>query len=351
MIPVLVPDMPTADELLPWLRMIDAAKWYANGGPLVQRLERELGDMLGASARCVTSGTAALELALRALRLPAGSLVVVPSVTFVATAQAVERAGLGVIFADVSPMSWCLTPERVLEIGRDRSRVRAVVPVCAYGQALPPGPWADLATRLPVVIDAAGALYDQQVPEGVTVCYSMHATKALGCGEGGVIATREPGVLNAVEALREFGPGGGNAKLDEYRAAVALAGLHRKRDDWQDDLERAYAANMPRGIRAQVGQRQTRRTLFPVLLPAWASAADAAAKLARAGVGTRQWYAPFPAHLEHFQPCVPPGARTPVADMLRDRGLGLPWHAQMRPADAAFVCDALRGVMAAAVPA
>src|SRR5689334_13977749 len=96
-IPLLVPDMPSADELLPYLRRIDASRWYTNFGPLVDELERELRESLGEASQAalttVANCTLGLELALAASGLAPGARVLLPALTFVATGMAVRRAG------------------------------------------------------------------------------------------------------------------------------------------------------------------------------------------------------------------------------------------------------------------
>jgi dTDP-4-amino-4,6-dideoxygalactose transaminase len=93
MIRVLIPSMPTADELLPFLREIDERKVYVNGGPLVRRLEAEDRGLDESPCTVVSNGTLSLELALRAMNLPQGCGVLVPAVTYVASAQAIVNAG------------------------------------------------------------------------------------------------------------------------------------------------------------------------------------------------------------------------------------------------------------------
>src|SRR5690606_7349335 len=96
MIRLLVPDLPDADMVLPYLREIDAAKWYTNFGPLIARLEGNLAAIIGIStshAVSVANCTLGLELSLAALNLPHHARVLVPALTFAASATAVLRAG------------------------------------------------------------------------------------------------------------------------------------------------------------------------------------------------------------------------------------------------------------------
>ena len=116
-IPLLIPELPSVAELQPYLERIDAARWYSNFGPLCREFEGALAGMFIAKnaqpvrVTTVSSCTLGLELALRALDLAPGSQVLLPALTFVASATAVVRAGLVPVAADVDPQSWLLTPE------------------------------------------------------------------------------------------------------------------------------------------------------------------------------------------------------------------------------------------------
>src|SRR3989442_687951 len=108
-IPVLRPLLRTAGEILPYLEAIDAGRWYTNSGPLLQQFEGRLAEHFGVeTTELVTASNATLAIAqsLRAMGAPAGSLCVMPSWTFVATAAAAVWAGLEPYFIDVDPGTW-----------------------------------------------------------------------------------------------------------------------------------------------------------------------------------------------------------------------------------------------------
>ena len=349
MIKVLVPSMPTADEILPWLRQMDEAKVYVNHGPMVQLLERELA-MLVCKAPCavVSNGTLALELALRALNLPAGADVLVPAVTYVATGQAIVNAGLTPVICDVNPVSWTLRADTAFEIAKNHRVLHAVVPVAAFGVPLPIADWERFIdeTGLPVVMDAAGAIMDQAPPVSnrISICYSLHATKALGAGEGGVVASRDEAVVARVRDLATFGTGGTNAKMSEYHASAALASIGRK-DDWRRNVNRWYAHGLPSGVRVQGGLLQQHRTLMPVLLPEVPPhAAMVQAQLQEAGVESKLWYRPFLDERTQFHPFMKWGPLT-TTEMLRRHLIGLPYHAFLTEADVAHVCQCLTRII------
>jgi dTDP-4-amino-4,6-dideoxygalactose transaminase len=342
--------MPTADALLPYLRRIDAARVYSNRGPLVDELERHLETLVGAPTVTTTNGTDAIELALRALGVKRGSLIAMPAMTFVGTGQAVQHADYRMALFDVDARNWQLSPDTVRQAMRAGFPIRAVVVVAAFGIPVPIAPWDDFAreTGLPVVIDAAGAIADQKVSEraNTATTYSLHATKFIGAGEGGFVASHNRHVLDMVRRLSTFGHGGRNAKMSEYHAAVALACT---RPAWLEERAR---------LTQQVGfwyvqqldgfydlpTRGTFSTLLPVLLPNSVRACDAIAAFAAAGIGSKQWYRPFLDELPQFG-AAPRPAEMPVTQALRERMVGLPFHTSLTREDVLHVCNTLRDIV------
>ena len=349
-IPLMMPSLPTADDLLPYLRRIDANRWYSNFGPLVSEFESRIaasfagaGDVRVVS---VSSCTAGIELALRALSLPTGAPVLVPALTFIATASAVRCAGLSPVVADVDPRSWLLTPE----IARAAVRTigaRAVIPVTTFGAEQDGGAWSAFTrdTGVPVIVDAAAGYGNQRDPGPTCAVFSLHATKPLAAGEGGFVVTRDAKLAHDIRRLSNFGinldrPADGpigsavatgtNAKLSEYHAAVALASLDR----WPATAA-ARSALYARSVRAaqaacggklalQATAEGTVRGVCPYLFPDGASRDRAESVCRERGIGTRRWYLPTidrqPAfgHVAHLP--------TPVADAIGEQLLGVPFY-------------------------
>lgn len=356
-IPLMLPSLPTADELLPYLRRIDANRWYSNFGPLASEFEARIaasfGDANPVRVISMSSCTAGIELALRALALPPNAPVLVPALTFIATASAVRCAGLAPVVADIDADSWLLTPE----IARAAVRTigaRAVVPVTTFGVEQDGAAWSAFArdTGVPVVIDAAAGYGNQRDPGPTCSVYSLHATKPLAAGEGGFVVTRDATLAHAIRRLSNFGinldrPADGpigsavatgtNAKLSEYHAAVALASLDRwpttasvRNALYERSVDAAQRACGGR-LGLQAAPPWTVRSVCPYLLPD-ASARDRAEAIFRArGIGIRRWYLPTidrqPAfgHVDHLP--------TPVADAMGDRLVGVPFYPDL-PADA-----------------
>lgn len=212
---------------------------FTNGGPLAHELEGTVAtDLARPWARVTSSGTSALTVALLALDLPPGSEVVTTPLTFIATALAIEAAGLRPRFAAADADTLTLDPDAVAHaIG---PRTSALLPVHLFG--VPVSRELDeIASRagIPVVYDAAHAFGDGEpalalAARGTASCYSLHATKLLTTGEGGAVVGSDPDLAVRVESARNFGlradglpvGGGTNAKLPELAAALGLA-THR----------------------------------------------------------------------------------------------------------------------------
>lgn len=224
----LPPDRLILDELID--RIIASGRW-SNDGPLVRELETRLAADLGwTSIAAASSGTAALTVALLALDLPPGSEVITSPLTFPATVQAIETAGQVPVFAGVDPDTLCLDPESVhAAIG---PRTAAILPVHLFGVAADPK-LDDIGVQagLPVVYDAAHAYdFPPITGRGDATAYSLHATKLLHTGEGGLVATDDAVLADSLRQVRTFGLQGGvvagrgtNAKMSEHTAALGLA--------------------------------------------------------------------------------------------------------------------------------
>ena len=144
-IPLMRPKLPDATQLLPYLREIDANRWYSNFGPLEQRLTGRFAAQFGVTGDhvvCLSNATTALSISLAALTGDDGRYCLMPSFTFVATAQAALAAGLTPYFLDVDPATWRLDNSVVCDvIARLGSDVAAVMVVAPFGAPIDIAPW------------------------------------------------------------------------------------------------------------------------------------------------------------------------------------------------------------------
>lgn len=309
---VLSPKLPAADKLAPYLQRIDASGWYSNSGPLVKELEARMGGV------SVSSATLGLELSagvvFRKLKR-----VRIPAFTFVATATALIRAGFEPVLCDVGE-DWILS-----DIGDDS------LPVCPFGAAVPPGP----------LVDAAAAWGNQAQGNRV---YSLHATKALGAGEGGMVCG-SPEVLERVRRLANFGlestdfshgvvgEVGTNAKMSEYHAAVALASL----DAWVETVAARKVLSDAYRERLTVPMQPRADGVYTSMPVVVHDAPWVASRLAELGIETRRWYTPTLDRHPAFRHLPREGDLRRVHE-LEASVLCLPFHLHMTIADVDRVC-------------
>lgn len=352
---LLRPDMPSPDELRPWLDRISESRWFTNFGPLCQELEGRLAASIWHPQQpviaAVSSGTAGLELALDALDLPRDAGILLPSLTFPATATAVLRAGLTPVFCDVDAHSWALTPNLAREaLDSVSGNIAGVLPVAIFGRPLDPLGWDQFTrdTGLPVVIDAAGAFGNQSVGDRTPAVFSLHATKAFAAGEGGIVASCDPEFIARIRDASNFGfrdksdmvlRPGTNAKMSEYHAAVGLAALRRwPRSAWRRRLlsaryERALLSRLGGRVVLQQGSpRHWIRSVFNVRIPRLQVDEPLLAGLSDRGIECRRWYCPalheHPAFSRHQR-----SGELPVTRELSSELLGLPFHLDLNHCD------------------
>jgi dTDP-4-amino-4,6-dideoxygalactose transaminase len=215
-------------------------------GPEVKALEQEVARYCGRQFGVgVASGTDALILALCACGVGPGDEVIVPSFTFIATADSVSILGATPVFADIDPITFCIDPERIAK--KISSKTKAIVPVHLYGQAADMDPILFLAAKhnLFVVEDTAqaiGATYKgrKAASMGNLGCLSFFPSKNLGgYGDGGMIVTDSEDFAKKLQSLRAHGTTkkyfsevqGWNSRLDEIQAAILRVKL-RYLDNW-----------------------------------------------------------------------------------------------------------------------
>ncbi len=362
-LPVLRPQLPPAERLLPYLRRIDESRIYSNWGPLVGELEARLSERLGLPSGTVTSagsGTAALVGAIMASAGrggPRASLALVPAFTFSATAVAVELCGYGLYLADVDPESWMLDPAR-LASHPALERLGVVVPVAPFGRPVRQAPWLEFRERtgVPVVIDGSASFDRVLEAPGeslgeIPVALSFHATKSLATGEGGcVVSTDAELIARVTQALnygfrvrRESETPSLNGKMSEYHAAVGLAEL----DGWAAKLRGLEDAAARYRARLDQAGRSVRLVTTPAVSACYVLAdcgdRQAAARveegLRRAAIDYRFWYGEGLHRQRQFAQAS--GDDLSVTDDLARRVIGLPLAPDLDERSVGRVVDAL----------
>jgi dTDP-4-amino-4,6-dideoxygalactose transaminase len=293
-------------------------------------------------------------MALAALGAKPGTLCVMPAWTFVASAQAATFAGLVPYFVDVDPDTRALEPaamDRILATAP--GQVGAVMPVMPFGRPIDVAGWDAFRSRshLAVVIDAAAG-FDALTPSHTPAVVSLHATKALGIGEGGFVLSLDHALVRSIHRRTNFGFDGArdaavagfNAKLSEYHAAVGHAALDEwplARSEWlavakgyRDRLSDVPSAQLPRGF----GEPWI-SSVCTVELPE-AQVAEVEERLHQADVATRRWWSQG-AHAHESTKHLPRTA-LPVTERLARLTVALPFHRDLEMSNVDRVVDCLR---------
>jgi dTDP-4-amino-4,6-dideoxygalactose transaminase len=310
-------------------------------GAIVSEIERYIANSFQRKGAVgVASGTDALILSLLAIGIRPEDEVIIPALSFFATAGAVMSIGARPIIVDVGE-DGCIAPEAVK--AAVSSRTRAVIPVHLYGN------YATLPELgLPVIDDSAQAIGGSPARSyGCLSALSTYPTKTLGAaGSGGFVVGDEPALLDRVRRLGRHGycpevkqhlliegAAGRNSRLDAIQAAVLLAHVEelprriarrQAHSALYDELLDGHVTPLPRHTGSPVHQYIIRSPERDRL----------EATLAEAGVETRRYY-PRPLHRE---PAVGGQFHCPTADHLCEQLLALPIHAGLTEADVRFVC-------------
>jgi dTDP-4-amino-4,6-dideoxygalactose transaminase/RimJ/RimL family protein N-acetyltransferase len=357
------PALPAPEEIERYFAASRSERWYSNSGPCHELLVERAGALLGGREVVpVSSAGIGLIVALRALvPLPHGSghQVLLPSFTFAATAAAVVWCGLEPVFCDIEGEGWHLCPSRLHEaLAARQGRVAAIVACSAFGTPPPrsvAAAWSSAAEEwgIPLIVDSAaglGAPSDGRPPAAEV--FSMHATKPMPVGEGGLVALRDPAVAADVRTLINHGVGpdhqavmvGLNGKLDEWHAATALAGLDRL--DESLAARRARAATMRgnlsgAGLRFQAGAERSPAQFVPALLPSPEERTTVLDAAEGRGVEMRTYYSPPLHRTPAYRGCDRAGALA-VTNDVAGRILSLPMAEDLSELDQSRVADCFR---------
>ncbi|NUN92230.1 MAG: DegT/DnrJ/EryC1/StrS family aminotransferase [Verrucomicrobiae bacterium] len=337
-------------------------------GPKVEAFERAIADFCGARhAVAVTSGTTALHLMLHAAGIGLGDEVVVPSFSWIATANCVAYCGATPSFCDVDLASYNMTPP--LAEAAITPRTKAILAVHQFGMPCDLDGFARLARERGVMLfeDAACAIGSESrgvriggFKSSVAACLSFHPRKVLTTGEGGMLLTNDAALAEKVRQLRNHGLENGrfveigyNFRMTDLQAALGIGQVARlpetlaKRralaEVYRKELGGVAGLRLPEEISGGCTNVQSFMVRFPeggrTLRDRVASA------LAARGIATRPGIAPI-----HLEPCyakVCAGLRLPNTERLAGDGLVLPLYASLTPAKAVEISHALLAALRA----
>lgn len=256
MIPVTKPFLPPVEEYEAYIKQIWKRQWLTNNGPLVNELELQLKEYLGLKHLLfVTNGTIALQLAIKALGLK-GEIITTPF-SFVATTSSIVWEGCEPVFADIDPNSLNIDPSKIE--AAITPKTTGILATHVYGNPCDIEAIQIIADKhnLKVIYDAAhcfGTKYkEKSVFEygDISTC-SLHATKLFHSGEGGLVVTKNPELLQKLAYTRNFGFNGLeafaalgiNGKNSEFHAAMGLTNLVYITDIYQKRKALTEAYNL-----------------------------------------------------------------------------------------------------------
>lgn len=350
--------MPTLDEYVAEITPLWESHWLTNMGVKHQQLEADLKRYLGIDEIALfTNGHNALECVLEAMGL-SGKVITTPF-TFASTTHAIVRKGLTPVFADIKPDDYTLDPAKIEELIDDETC--AIVPVHVYGNLCDVDAIWDIAKKhgLKVIYDAAHAFGVRR--DGVSAAafgdasmFSFHATKVFNTIEGGAVCFRDGNLKELLDQWKNFGITGleeveyvgGNAKMNEFCAAMGICNLRHVDDEiakrrvvaeryWErlEDIEGLKVCRPAAGIKANYAY-------MPVVFEddCGTTRDEVFAKLREHSIFSRKYFFPLVSDYACYQGRFD-SSKTPVAKHVADRVLTLPMAADLALEDVDRICD------------
>jgi perosamine synthetase len=353
--------------------------WISSGGHYIEEFEEKWADYCGRRhGITVSSGTAALQVAVASLGLSPGDEVIMPTFTIISCAMAVTCSGAKPVLVDSEPQTWCIDVDQIEK--NITARTRAIMPVHIYGHPADMDAVLELARerKLAVIEDAAeahGAEYlserDTATPHwrtcggfGDLSCFSFYANKLITTGEGGMVLTDDSALAEKARSLRNLcfqsrrrffhQELGFNFRLTNLQAALGVAQLERmdqivERKRW---IGREYnrCLSSVKNLQLPVEETWARNVywMYGVVLSeeSGMDASGFAQRLKQKGIETRPFFLGL-----HEQPALHRrglflGESHPIAERLARQGLYLPSGLALTEDQIFKVCDAVHEVLA-----
>jgi perosamine synthetase len=343
--------------------------WISSNGKYISRFESEFADFCGVKhAVACCNGTAALHLALLAAGIGQGDEVIVPTLTFVATANAVIYCGAEPVFVDSEPETWNINPKKIEECITPATK--AIIAVHLYGHPSDMDTIINIADRhdLVVIEDAAeahGAQYKGKKAGslGNMGTFSFYGNKIITTGEGGMVVTDDEAMARKICLLRGqsmdpnrrywFPEIGYNYRMTNIVAAIGLAQLekiewHLKRRREIAQLYMEHFSSLD-ALRMQPELPRIRNAFWmsSFVLSEYVpiSRDQFANRLKVSGIDTRPFFPPM-----HQLPMYKNATQAnsfPVADRLAKNGINLPSHANLNEDDIVYIAESVKRLLLA----
>ena len=331
--------------------------WISSQGPFVKQFEEEIADYTGVEYGITTSsGTTALHLAITALGIGKDDEVIVPDLTFIATANAVTYTGAKPVLVDVDASCWCIDPSKIEKAITPKTK--AIMPVHLYGHPADMESIIKLALKygLYIIEDAAeaqGAKYKNRMVGsfGTINCFSFFANKIITTGEGGICLTNNKELADRMRILRDHGMNpqkrywhnyiGFNYRMTNLQAAIGVAQLGRIDElinarkrvaDWYN----SGLSGLPITLPPILEWADPVTWQYTILLSNRQVKEKIIECLKDKGVDTRPMFYPI-----HMMPPYRGKEQFPVAEDLSVRGISLPSSPNLKGSQLDYICNCI----------
>lgn len=317
--------------------------WVSSSGDYIKKFQEGFSKYCGVKyGVAVANGTVALHLALESLGIKKGDEVIIPSLTFVATANTVKYTGAKPVFIDSEPRTWNIDPEKIKE--KITTKTKVIMPVHLYGHPCNMDRIKEIAEKhnIAIIEDAAeahGAEYKNKKIGSLSdiSCFSFYGNKILTTGEGGMCLTNDKKIAEKIEQLKDHGMSkerkyyhhnlGYNYRLTNIQAAIGLAQLEKIEKTIEIKRKNAQLYNSL--------LKDIKNVTLPIEEP-WAKNVywmysilieknyklkrdELITKLKNEGIETRPFFIPL-----HKMPYLDEGLKLPIAEELGEKGINLP---------------------------
>lgn len=352
------PTLAPLEDVTELLKGVWQSGIMTHNGPLVQRLEKEIGEKLGVKnvVSCV-NGTIALQMAIRALKLK-GEIITTPF-TFIATSNSILWEHCTPVFVDINPDTFNIDPSKIEE--KITYHTSAIMPVHVFGNACDIEAIDAVAKRhnLKVIYDAAHAMCVNYKGKSIfeygdISTTSFHATKLFGTAEGGAVFTTDDAIDKKLRSIRFFGfenhadivEDGTNGKMTEVHAAVGLANLKYLDAALEDRIKKyayykSHLEDIP-GVKFQkINNDACNYSYFPIVFASESDCLKVLAALNAEEIYPRRYFYPSINTFNRLFPYV----SMPVSEDIASRILCLPHYYNLEMTDVDRIISIIRKVL------
>ena len=351
--------MPLFEEYCEEIKELWDSRWLTNNGAKHQLFEQQLKEYLHTpNVTLYTNGHLALENIIEAMRFPKGGEVITTPFTFASTTHAIVRSGLVPVFCDIKADDYTIDESKIEALITDKTC--AIIPVHVYGNVCNVESIQAIADKhgLKVIYDAAhsfGVTYKgvSTANFGDASMFSFHATKVFNTIEGGAVCYHDDNLVQTLNDIKNFGIHGpestlyigGNAKMNEFQAAMGICNLRHLNDEIakRKRVAERYREHLSgkEGIQLCAEREGVKSNFayFPVVFSGKYNRDEIFASLANKNIFARKYFYPLTNEFECYRDYPTADAtKTPVAKRVSDNVLCLPMYADLALEDVDRIC-------------